>query len=168
MALATVDDVAARIEEDITPALEKLIVSALEEASDLARYYGKEWESEEDAPPTVRRIVAAAAARWVRNPDGFSQNRAGDESLSWHEVKYDPGTIYLTDLEVERIQRLVTPVKLPGFGSIQMQAWGGTPASDEIRVPWGNINPDFETFPLYSTDDPFLPFYLKNAGVNGA
>jgi len=52
----------------------RLAASALEDASDLAREYGRDW-TPETVPRLVRTLVLAACVRYLRNPDGYTQSR---------------------------------------------------------------------------------------------
>lgn len=119
MALATAQDVTNRLEEEPTERMLAMIGEYLEDASDVARYHGLGTWNELTVPNAVRRLVASAVARFMRNPDNFAQNRAGDETVGWH----DRGDIdWFTQQELDRIARMATPTSLPGFGTIQMQA----------------------------------------------
>lgn len=133
-ALASVEDVLALLEGTVTDQMLVNIESGIAIASDLARYHGREWAWIDVCPKPVQRIVAMAVARWIRNPDGFQQNRAGDETLGWFEGSADPGEIYFTDRDIARIERIANP-QMSGFGSIQMVAYGSTPPKRDTYVP---------------------------------
>ncbi|WP_234373371.1 hypothetical protein [Streptomyces sp. H-KF8] len=50
---------------------------ALDDASDLAATYGRDWP-EDTAPRLVNTLATKSAARYLRNPNGYTQSRAGD------------------------------------------------------------------------------------------
>jgi len=121
-----------------------MIQEYLEDASDKALRYGTSW-SEINCPDSVRRIVAAAVARFIRNPDGYAQSRAGDETLSWQELE-EVGSVYFTPTEIEHMQRLGNP-RLPSFGTIQMKSSDSAPMLRDIYVPVGYAGG--RDFPLF-------------------
>ncbi|GGS24759.1 hypothetical protein GCM10010238_11130 [Streptomyces griseoviridis] len=57
----------------------RIATSALDDASDLATTYGRDWP-EETAPRLVKTLVLKSAARCMRDPEGYTQSRAGDET----------------------------------------------------------------------------------------
>ena len=142
MALATLDDVVDRLEDEPTPEVEAMIEAYLEDASDKAVVYGP-W-SEADCPAAIRRLVAAAVARFIRNPDGFAQSRAGDETLAWQDLE-EIGSVYFTRSEIEYMQTLGNP-RLPAFGTIQITAHGTTPPARDTYWP---TEPRGRMFPLF-------------------
>ena len=117
MAFATKDDVLARLEDEPTAQMLVMIEAGLEEATDLAIYYGANW-TDDNAPDPVRRIVARAVARWIRNPEGLQQSRAADETLAWSEDNAR-GEVMFTPEEIERVRALGSPV-VPSFGSARV------------------------------------------------
>lgn len=134
MALATPEDVTAKLEDEPTERMLVMIEQYLEDASDEARYHGREW-ADTDAPNAVKRMVATAVARFMRNPERLAQTRAGDETLAFQDTEID----WFTDLEIERLGRLAAPAQLPGFGTIQMVAFNKSNrrrrTDDAIYVP---------------------------------
>lgn len=142
MALATLDDVVVRLEDEPTPEVEAMIEAYLEDASDKAVMYGS-W-SEADCSAAIRRFVAAAVARFIRNPDGFAQSRAGDETLAWQDLE-EIGSVYFTRSEIEYMQTLGNP-RLPAFGTIQVTAHGTTPPARDTYWP---TEPHGRMFPLF-------------------
>ncbi len=120
-ALATVEDVTKRLEDEITAQMLVMIAEKIEDASDLARYHGSEAWTALTVPKRASRIVAMAVARYMANPSGLSQSRAADETLVWQD-RPTVAEVYFTDIEIERLERLGKPV-LPKFGSIQFTAF---------------------------------------------
>ena len=130
-ALATPDAVVRRLEEEPNERMLVMIEEYLDEASDAARAYGREW-TDLNVPAPISRLVASAVARFIRNPDQYNINRAGDETVGWH----DRGEIdWFTEAEIARIGRFAVP-KLASFGTIQVAAFGTTrPATYGDRIP---------------------------------
>lgn len=126
---ATVDEVQARLEFDLDQGDRGVVQGALEDLSDWARHYGRSTWTEDTAPDFIKRLVVRAAARYARNPDGFEQSRAGDETVIWNHASKTPGSAEFSDAEIKAIRSYVAPV---GFGSIQMQAWGTTPQAKRL------------------------------------
>ena len=149
MALATAEDVIRRLEEEPTERMQQMIEEYLEDASDTARFYGSQDWTDEECPAEARRIVAAAVARYIRNPDGFTQSRAADEMLGWNETD-EPGAIKFTANEIARLQRLA-PLPMASMGTIQVSAWGSGSAPRDEYVPWAGTN---TPFPFIAYNDP--------------
>ena len=77
-ALASVDQVAARVGELIEDDVDVMLAEAcLDEASALVRFYGSQaWLTPEVTPEAAVAIVVAAAARGYQNPAGYDTERA--------------------------------------------------------------------------------------------
>lgn len=93
MALTTVESVTRRLEGEATPEMLVMIEEYLEDASDQAMYYGEREWTELTTPQAVKRIIANAVARFMRNPEGLAQSRAGDETMAWQDVP-EAGAVY--------------------------------------------------------------------------
>lgn len=147
-ALASVEEVTRRLEDEPTERMLVMIAEYLEDVSDQAREYGRrDWDAS-SAPAPVKRIVADCVARFMRNPDAFNQSRAADETVGWVEAPKRPT---LDDDEIARIKRH-SGVVLSGFGSHETYAYSSREQPDVIHVPWGNqIN---KPFPLIAINDP--------------
>ncbi|MFJ4701960.1 hypothetical protein ACIP5N_27745 [Streptomyces sp. NPDC088768] len=78
-ALATVDDLAARMATEFTDAEAGAMALALDDVSALARLYGSPaWGDTLPVPAPVRAVVLAAVERRARNPEGYVQEMAGE------------------------------------------------------------------------------------------
>lgn len=73
--LATLADLDCRIDWALDHDEKRLAASALEDASDLAHGYGRDW-TPDNVPRLVRVLVLAACVRYLRNRDGYTQSRS--------------------------------------------------------------------------------------------
>jgi len=149
---ATLDELKARLDWTLDEDEERIAATALEDASDLAAHYGHDWPTATSAPRLVRTLVLKAAARYLRNPDGYTQSRAGDETLAWSDAAgQNAGTVYFTDEEVRLLEGLGG--RRPGLASVIVSAWGS-----RARRPGGGYVPadGGKPFPLF--DDPESPW----------
>ncbi|MHC0432204.1 hypothetical protein ACX6XY_18745 [Streptomyces sp. O3] len=106
MAYATLDELKARLDWDLDEDELRIGAGALEDASDLATVYGRDWP-EATPPRLVRTLVLKSAARYLRNPHGYTQSRAGDETLTWGDAHgRDAGSVYFTREEVRLLEGL--------------------------------------------------------------
>lgn len=146
---ATVDELAKRLDFDLSETERAMAEGALEDASNLVRAHGKTWADAASAPYIAKTIALAAAKRYMGNPDGYTQSRAGDETLGWDGIGEQAGSVYLTAAEIKLLTRIVRP---NGIYSVTIVAHGPTrpEAGGALRVPT-----DATSFPLYATDDPF-------------
>jgi hypothetical protein len=122
MAFATLNDLKGRLDWTLDADEERIATAALEDASDLATMYGRDWP-EASVPRLVRTLVLKACARYMRNPDGYTQSRAGDETLGWNDAAgHDAGTVYFTSEEKRLLGELGG--RKPGLVSVNVVAWG--------------------------------------------
>ncbi|AKY03544.1 head-tail adaptor Ad1 [Streptomyces phage Hydra] len=134
MAYATLDELKGRLDWTLDADEERIATGALEDASDLAAYYGNNWADAASAPRLVRTLVLKAAARYMRNPGGYTQSRAGDETLGWNDsAGENAGTVYFTDEE----QRLLSSLagRNPGIFSVPISAWNSKISHGTGYVP---------------------------------
>ncbi|SNS50324.1 hypothetical protein [Actinacidiphila glaucinigra] len=145
MAYATLDELKGRLDWDLDPDELRIAAGALEDASDLAVAYGREWP-EDKVPRLVRTLVLKAAARYLRNPNGYTQSRAGDETLAWSDIGRDAGTVYYTREEIRLLEELAGRKR--GIVGVPVSAWGTKPQSVDaggyVPVDYGG-----DTFPLF-------------------
>lgn len=154
MAFADLSDLEDRLDFDLNDAQQRMAVAALEDASHMARHYsGLDWP-DQGAPAIARTIVLNVVARYMRNPDGYTQSRAGDESVSWSDGDgSDRPTLRFTDQEQSILSKLGRPV---GFGSIGTYAWTNRPAKpDTLYVAVEGRS----SFPMFSGSDPIWGGY---------
>lgn len=132
-ALCSVEQVTRLMEDEATDAMLPMIAEGILIASDEARDLGVSTWSFTSAPPAAKRIVAAAVARWIANPEGYITSRAGDETLGWADLGEDAGAIRFTRRETERLRNFA--VRLGGFGTFEVTAWNHrSPSGDTIYV----------------------------------
>ncbi|MEU9454845.1 hypothetical protein [Streptomyces sp. NPDC048277] len=81
VAYATLNELNGRLDSDLDPDKLRIAAGALDDASDLAATYGRDWPAG-TAPRLVKTLVLKSAARYARNPNGYTQSRAGDETLA--------------------------------------------------------------------------------------
>ena len=130
---ATVPELQARLDWELDAGEQGVAQGALEDLSDDARYYGSaSWDSG-NAPRQVKTLVLRAAARFMRNPDGYLQSRAGDETLIWGDRGHESGSAYFTDKEQQQLAQLAG--KNQGFYSVEVTAWGPTNPDGPGYVP---------------------------------
>ncbi|MER6314618.1 hypothetical protein ABT237_12725 [Streptomyces sp. NPDC001581] len=144
MAYATLADLTDRLDWDLDGDEQRIAVGALEDASELAAAYGRDWPADR-APRLVRTLVLKAAARYMNNPNGYTQSRAGDETLAWSDIGRDAGTVFFTREEKRLLEGLAGT--RPGLTSVVVSSW-----DSRIRVTDGGRVPvDYggDRFPLY-------------------
>ncbi|MFJ9158689.1 hypothetical protein ACIRPS_18020 [Streptomyces griseoviridis] len=146
MPYATLDELKGRLDWELDEDELRIAQGALEDASDLAATYGRDW-SEQNTPRLVRTLVLKAAARYMRNPNGYTQSRAGDETLAWADIGQDAGTVYLTREEIRLLEELGG--RRRGLATAEVSAWGSKirPAGGRVPVDYGG-----DPFPLFRDD----------------
>ncbi|MEU7400079.1 hypothetical protein [Streptomyces sp. NPDC044948] len=149
MAYATLDDLKGRLDWTLDADEERIATSALEDASDLAAHYGRDWP-EDTAPRMVRTLVLKACKRYMSNPDGFTQSRAGDETLGWNDAAGEnAGTVYFTGEEQKLLASLAG--RNSGLYISDVTAW----RSQRRPVSVGLVPVDFpggKEFPFYADE----------------
>jgi len=158
--LATLDELKARLDWTLDADEERIAQSALEDASDLARHYaGRDWLDVSLAPRMARTLVLKACKRYMNNPEGYEQSRAGDETLVWNDrAGENAGTVYFTGDEVRLLQGLGG--KTSGIVSAGIQAWG-TNLRTGYRADAGYVpvlGSDEKPFPMFDDPDPANPW----------
>ncbi|AKY03694.1 head-tail adaptor Ad1 [Streptomyces phage Lannister] len=144
MAYATLDELKGRLDWTLDADEERIAAGALEDASDLAAHYGRSW-ADGAAPRLVRTLVLKASARYMRNPGGYTQSRAGDETLGWSDAAGEnAGTVYFSDEE----QKLLASLggKNPGIYSVEVSAWNSKITPGTGYVPDAGGQADYPFF----------------------
>lgn len=97
--LVTLTEFQARLEWTLDQGEQNLANATLWDLSDDARYYGNGNWSAINVPRQVKSLIARAAARFLRNPDGYMQSRAGDEAVHWPDAGDAAGVAVFTKTE---------------------------------------------------------------------
>lgn len=99
---------------------------ALDDLSDEARFYGNSrWTTPTLAPYAVVNMVLKAAARHMKNYEGFVTSRAGDETTTWTDRKSNPDENGSATFSAEERGRLAEHggKQRSGFHSVGMFAY---------------------------------------------
>lgn len=118
--LVTLTELKARCDWDFDDDETRAAPGYLEEASDLVRSYGRNWTAT-NAPRMAKNIVISAVRRFMRNPEGYVQSRAGDETLAWRDGGEDSASIFLTKGEKKLLR---TMAGTGGIHSVTVSAFG--------------------------------------------
>jgi hypothetical protein len=122
MAYASLDELKERLDWELDAAGERIAESALDDATELAIEYGRDWP-DATVPRLVRTLVLRSARRFVENPQGYTVSRAGDETVQWNDAAGEnAGSVYFTRDE----QKLFAGLAGRGTGlmSANVSAWG--------------------------------------------
>jgi hypothetical protein len=123
-ALASVEELAARLPFVMDADEVREAEGALEDLSDDARHYGKaSWLDPAKVPAEVKNLITRAASRHMKNYDGFTGSRAGDEDVNWVNRGEDAGSAYFTEREIKKLKALGGN-QHSGFYSTSVAAWG--------------------------------------------
>ncbi|MFE0771972.1 hypothetical protein [Streptomyces sp. NPDC058861] len=147
MAYATLDELKGRLDWEPDEDEMRIAAGALDDASDLVATYGRDWP-EDTAPRLVKTLVLKSAARYMRNPNGYTQSRAGDETLAWSDIGRDAGTVYFSREEIRLLEELAGRKR--GIYSAPVSAWG---TKLPLRDAAGHVPVDYaggDPFPLFS------------------
>ncbi|WP_432482591.1 hypothetical protein [Kineococcus esterisolvens] len=146
---ATLDDLQGRLEWDLDPGEQAIARDALEALSEDARFYARrDWPTRAAAPRQVFTLVIRAAARFMRNPDGYTQSRAGDETLAWTDRGENAGSPVFTKSEIAMLHQLGGGSRLQ---TAEVTAW----RSQQRPVAAGLVPVDYggDGFPMFSRED---------------
>ncbi|MGW8953495.1 hypothetical protein [Streptomyces sp. NPDC055709] len=148
---ATLDELKARLDWTLDADEERIATASLEDASDLARAYaGRDWEPVLTAPRLVRTLVLKACKRYMNNPSGYTQSRAGDETLGWNDdAGENAGTVYFT--RDEQVMLAELGGRKGGLISVEVTAWNSVrrPVHAGLRPV---DSPGGKAFPLFGED----------------
>ncbi|MCS0601105.1 hypothetical protein NX794_07650 [Streptomyces sp. LP11] len=149
MAYATLDDLKGRLDWTLDADEERVAANALEDASDLAAHYGREWP-EDAAPRMVRTLVLKTCKRYMSNPDGYTQSRAGDETLAWNDAAGEnAGTVYFTNEEQKLLAGLAGR-RTNGLYTAEVTAWQSR--RRPVAVGLVPVEPFGKNFPMYADE----------------
>jgi hypothetical protein len=159
--LATLPDLQARLDWTLSTAEESVATSALADLSDDARFYGSSLWDSVTAPRQFTSLVLRAAARYMRNPDGFTESRAGDETVEWAD-REEAGTAAFN----KREQKMLAAIAGKGGGitSVSTVAYGPTRTSGPRYINPVTKDIDYDTGYVPSEGAP-LPWYAGPEGT---
>lgn len=153
---ATVEELQARLDFTMNNMERGVAEGALEDLSIDARTYGRPTWQPLTAPALVRSLVLRAAARFMRNYDGYNTSRAGDETVGWHETGRQADTAEFHPREVAQLRALRGQT---GFGTMPLTAWGNRTESDDI---WVSTQGEGGHIPLIDSSE--AEFYTRAFG----
>lgn len=147
---ATVEELVARLDWELDEKEIKNARAALEDASDIARGIGKaSWVDADSAPRLVRTTVLQACKRYMQNPGGYTQSRAGDETLGWSDLGDKAGSVYFTKEETTLLRGLAGQAS--GLYIANTYAWSARPDKQHTGYVPTSLSP--EPFPYYGYGD---------------
>ncbi len=144
---AVIGDLTARLDWTLDEDEMRAAEGALEDASNYARMYGKAWEDGMSAPFMVKTIVLTVCVRYMKNLGGYTQSRAGDETLGFTDLGENAGAIYFTEQEQKLLAALAG--KHGGIVSVPIFAWGTKLSPTTGYVPVSG-EPGEKPFPYFA------------------
>lgn len=147
MAFADLTELENRLDFDLDERGKRNALAKLQEASDLARYYGLPWPDAK-VPAVVKAIVLNVVERYMRNPDAYTVSRAADETVQWSDL--GGMSFFFADEEKDILGGLKRPPAM--IGSVSTYAWRSQPLPTEtVYVPVEGGSP----FPLFNGSESF-------------
>lgn len=151
-ALVSIEELQARLSFTMDPDDEREATGALEDLSDAARYYGLDtWTIPARAPRTVKNLITRAAVRHMKNYEGYTSSRAGDEAVAWTDRGEDAGSATFTETE-KKLLRGHGGNRNSGLHSVQQVAYGsGPPTVVGLVLDEGSNEP----IQMFASEDPW-------------
>ena len=147
--LVSLDDLSARLpfvmdEDEIREAN-----GALADLSFDAQTIGSaNWTTPLDTPQSVKNLIVRAAARHMKNYEGYTMSRAGDETVQWqdHDVA---GQATFTKDEKSMLKQMGG--KVPFIGGVGVYAYGKRPINPTGWAPVDYaLNERRSDFPMWA------------------
>lgn len=148
---ASLEELKARLDWELDADEVRIAASSLIDASDLARYYGTEWDSA-TAPRLVKTLVLKACKRYMDNPKGYTLSRAGDETLGWHDNP-EGGDVHFTNDEQKLLANLAGRSQ-GGLYAVEVKVWNTKLPEGGGYIPVANSTE--KPFPMF--DSPTSPW----------
>ena len=152
MAFADLTDVEDLLDFELDEQAQRACVAKLQQASSMARHYarplGERWP-ESRCPAIVKTIVINVVERYMRNPDNYTQSRAGDETLAW-EGSDGKGSFHFTDEEKEILADVGRASS--GLYSVQTYQHNATQNPGDAWIPTSSGS----FFPMFAGQDAWL------------
>lgn len=120
--IATLQELEGRLDWELDDRERSIAEAALADLSDDARFFGASHWDASTAPRQVKSLILRAASRYMRNPDGYVQSRAGDETVQWSDGGEQAGTACFTPREEKIIGEISG--RSPGILSVPLVAYG--------------------------------------------
>lgn len=150
-ALVTIEELTPKLPFTMDADEAREAEGALEYLSDDARLYGRRtWATPATTPRQVKNLILRACVRHMKNYEGYTQSRAGDESVSWTDRGEAAGAAYFTERE---IRALKTIAGNSAFYSVNAVAHGKSDRYIEGLVPDEGSNEPIQMFA--SDGDPW-------------
>lgn len=134
--IASLEELQARLDWTLPVEEEGVARGALTDLSEDARTYGQAGWTSITAPALVKSLVLRAAARYMRNFEGFAQSRAGDETVVWMEHDRAPDTAEFSQAEIARLADLASGPK-QSLHSVGTYAWQTRYVDQDLMVSDG-------------------------------
>lgn len=96
------------------------------------------WTTPLNTPQSVKNLIVRAAARHMKNYEGYTQSRAGDETVQWAEQD-TPGTATFTRDEKQMLKQMGG--KMPFIGGVSVVAWNSRPTTTTQYAPTTSGSP---------------------------
>lgn len=145
---ASLFDLTDRLDWTLSDDETRVAEAALEDASELACLYGRPTWTKANAPRQLKTLILRSVVRYMRNPEGYIQSRAGDETVIWSDTRTPGGTFEFTADEQALIGQLAGRTK--AFGSVPITAWGTNLRRGAGFVP---VEGTGKPFPLFAEDE---------------
>lgn len=143
---ATLEELQNRLDWTLDEGEERVAESALEDASELARAHGRDWVDATTAPRLVRTLVLKACARYMKNYQGYTQSRAGDETVAWSDSAGENlGQVYFSKDEIKLLEGLAG--RRTSLISVPITAWNARAGIDDGTRPMADGKG--KNFPMY-------------------
>lgn len=143
--LVVIDDLAARLPFVMDDDESREATGALTDLSFEAQAIGSaNWTTPENTPQAVKNLILRAAARHMKNYEGYTVSRAGDETVQWADQGEGAGSATFTKDERQMLKQMGG--RLPFIGGVPVVAWGSANRSTTGYVPVVNGSP----FPMYA------------------
>lgn len=151
MALATLEELTPRLAFVLDENEQREATGALEDLSFDAQAIGSPLWTDANVPQAVKNLVLRAAARHMKNYEGYTVSRAGDETVQWADPDVTGQATFTKD-EKQMLKQMGG--KMPFIGGVGIYAYGQKPKAREGMVPVAYA-PTVERsmFPLFADDE---------------
>ena len=152
--LVTLDELSARLPFALDEDESREAEGALADLSFDAQSFGSaNWTEPAVTPQAVKNLIVRAAARHMKNYEGYTVSRAGDETVQWAEQDV-AGQATFTDEEKRMLRQMGG--RGPFIGGVGVYAYTNKPALPAVAVPV-DYAPLMRTsdFPLFADEEPW-------------